>query len=319
MSETQPPGLGNSPLVQAMVISLKVALIGLVLLGLAALGYAWYSGAFAAPAAEEPLGSLKAAAPAPLEKASATLPPSPTPEAPPTFTPTPRPPTLTPTRPPTNTRTPSPTPSDTPTPFIRRQLSSTPLPSPTSTLPAEALITAIRGDPQRLALDCEARAATTWAAFFGVAFDELDFAFALPRSDDPETGFVGDLNGNWGQIPPASYGVHAGPVAALLNQYGLKAEAMRNMSFDDLRREIAAGRPVIAWVVGHTGFGTPMPYTASNGATTTVAPYQHVVVVTGYDPLNVTILDGAETYQRPIVTFKISWGTLGNMAIRLVP
>ena len=65
-----------------------------------------------------------------------------------------------------------------------------------------------------------------------------------------------------GQHPPASYGVHAPPVAELLREFGLQAEARSGMTWDELRAEIAAGRPVIAWVIGQIWSGTPQKYRA---------------------------------------------------------
>ena len=56
------------------------------------------------------------------------------------------------------------------------------------------------------------------AAYFGLGIDELEFFGRLPVSDNPEVGFVGDVNGRWGQIPPNAYGIHAEPVAALGKQ-----------------------------------------------------------------------------------------------------
>lgn len=189
-----------------------------------------------------------------------------------------------------------------------------------SNLPAEALIENITGRAQRLSLSCESRSAADWAGYFGIALDELTFLGQLPVSDDPDVGFVGDVRGAWGQTPPNDYGVHAGPVARLLEQYGLPARARRYMNFDDLRAEIAAGRPVITWVVGHVeAGGTSIRYTAGSGRETIVAPYEHTVIVIGYTPDTLTILDGARRTVRPLETFVDSWGVLGNMAVVYTP
>jgi uncharacterized protein YvpB len=154
-----------------------------------------------------------------------------------------------------------------------------------------------------------------WAAYFGVTIDEIQFFNGLPVSDDPEKGFVGNVHAPWGQTPPDSYGVHARPVAKLLRSYGLEAKARYQMSFDALRAEISAGRPVIVWVVGRVGAGTPIPYTSSDGNQTTVARFEHTVIVIGYDQRTVTVLDGNWVYSRQIQDFKRSWKVLGNMAI----
>ena len=104
-------------------------------------------------------------------------------------------------------------------------------------------------------------------------------------------------------------------MAALLQTYGLDALAVRNLSTDALRAEIASGRPVIAWVVGHVELGTPIYYTTPGGHRTIVASFEHTVIVTGYDEHQVTVLDGAQTYTRRWIDFERSWVILGNMAI----
>lgn len=174
----------------------------------------------------------------------------------------------------------------------------------------------VYGQNQALPLDCEARSAVDWAGYFGYAINEIEFFNRLPVSDDPDVGFVGSGWGAWGQTPPYAYGVHAGPVAALLQTYGVKAKAVRGLTWESVQAEIDAGRPVLAWVIGHIWNGTPLAYTAaSTGQTTTVAAYEHTVIVTGYAGDTVYILDGATTYARSKTDFLNSWAVLGNMAI----
>jgi len=211
---------------------------------------------------------------------------------------------------PTSTRTPT----VTPTPI-------TPLYTPVSfNLPVEASISGIVGHRQSLSLSCEARAAADWAAFFGVEIGERQFQQQLPRSDNPDKGFVGDANDDWGQIPPKSYGVHAAPVAGLLQEFGLGAIARYGMSWDDLLKEIAAGRPVIVWVIGHVDPGTGVTYIDHDGQQVIVAPYEHTVMVIGYKTIpenTVTILDRTRMYERSWEKFMRSWSVLGYMAITL--
>jgi uncharacterized protein YvpB len=155
-----------------------------------------------------------------------------------------------------------------------------------------------------------------WAGYFGVSISENTFQSKLPLSDDPDAGFVGSPDGVEGQLPPNSYGVHADPVADLLNDYGLDAKAVHGYSFDELRKQIAAGHPVIVWVYGNVwAGGSPVNYTATNGNTTRVVAFEHTVMVIGYDASYVIILDGGMYYARDIGTFKDSWSTLGNMAV----
>jgi len=195
----------------------------------------------------------------------------------------------------------------------------TPTGTPTPTVPSEANIPDISGRFQSLPLDCESRSAVDWAAYFGVEIDELEFFYNLPKSDNPDKGFVGDVHGSWGQIPPKPYGVHAEPIAALLRAYGLAAQAVRDFSLDTLRLEIASGRPVIVWVTGQVAWGTPVPYTASDGNSTIVAHYEHTVMVIGYDKREVKVLDGAQVYTCQWSDFERSWAVLGNMAVIMRP
>jgi uncharacterized protein YvpB len=206
-------------------------------------------------------------------------------------------------------------PSLTPTSVVPG-LSATPFIPTATAAPEDKVLLDVKGKPQSLPLSCESRSAVDWAAYFGFTIDELEFVSRLPQSDNPEVGFVGDVRGQWGNVPPNAYGVHAGPVAALLREYGVNAQAARGMTWDDIVRELRAGRPVVTWVVGHIwANGKPMEYVALDGSTVIVAPYEHTVIIVGYDSVNAIILDGAKLYARPIESFLLSWAPLGNMAI----
>jgi uncharacterized protein YvpB/subtilisin-like proprotein convertase family protein len=195
----------------------------------------------------------------------------------------------------------------------------TPTPPPPD-LPSRAKIGAINGQSQALPLDCESRSAVDWAGYFGNNINELKFYNNLPHSNNPDIGFVGNVYGIWGQIPPNDYGVHAEPVAALLRSYGLEAYAHRPLSWTDLRAEIAAGRPVMVWIVGSPlKNGIPEYYTPSDGLSTIVARYEHTVVVTGYTENNVSYLNGGTIYSLSMQAFLDSWSVLGNMAITARP
>ncbi len=218
-------------------------------------------------------------------------------------------PTNTPFLPSPLTPTASPTslPSPTPTP--------TPTFTPTAVLPVKSSIKGIKGHSQSMPLSCESRSAVDWAAYFGKSINEYKFFNGLPVHDNPNKGFVGNVYGSWGQIPPAPYGVHAKPIAQRLREYGLNAQAVRGMTYKELKTEIAAGHPVIVWIVGHVGLGTPIPYTASGGAKTIVARFEHTVIVIGYTEHKVTVLDGSRVYTRYKKEFMKSWDVLENQAV----
>jgi LysM repeat protein len=194
---------------------------------------------------------------------------------------------------------------------------ASPVTAQTDSLPEAAYVSGLIGHPQGYNLSCESRSAADWAAYWGVSVGESEFLGRLPRSDNPDLGFVGNPHGYWGNIPPYPYGVHAEPVAALLREYGLPAQAHRGLNWDDLRAEIAAGRPVIVWVIGQMWPGTPVVYTAVDGSSTTVARYEHTMILVGYSAQTVHVLDASSGRQGtfPLSQFLTSWGVLGNLAV----
>ncbi len=183
--------------------------------------------------------------------------------------------------------------------------------------PQKAYIHGVNGWPQRFNLSCESRSAVDWAAFWGVEISETKFMKKLPRSDNPNKGFVGQPSDPLGRIPPDSYGVHAGPVAELLRDYGLQAEARTGIAWKELKMEIAAGRPVIVWVIGQMWRGNPVEYQAADGQTVQVAAYEHTMLLVGYNSTLVRAIDAATGLLQdyPLRNFLASWGVLGNMAI----
>lgn len=184
-------------------------------------------------------------------------------------------------------------------------------------LPEEAYVCCVYGAPQSYTLSCEARAAVDWAAFFGYAISEYEFMAALPASANPEEGFVGYWDDTWGNIPPQSYGAHPPPVAQTLRDFGVPATAHSHLTWDDLRREIAAGRPVIVWVIAQMWPGTPVEYEVSNGETIIVAHFEHTMILTGYNTTSVQVEDPltGETKSFSLDAFLSSWAVLGNRAI----
>lgn len=200
-------------------------------------------------------------------------------------------------------------PSPTPVP------SFTSIPSPTP-IPVSVYLKGVTSFRQSYPISCESRTAVDWADFFGVEIYESDFQFGLPLSDNPDKGFVGNVNDPWGQVPPYSYGVHAAPVATLLKEeYGLSAQAARNFSLENLKREIASGQPLIAWVIGNMVGGIPTEYTDQQGVKVIVAAYEHTVIITGYDEKYIRYINNGKFYQVPTETFLNSWGVLGNMVV----
>jgi uncharacterized protein YvpB len=183
--------------------------------------------------------------------------------------------------------------------------------------PEKAYIEGVSGHPQSFILSCESRSAVDYAAFWGVRIRERKFQNELPRSENPDKGFVGNPNDPWGNIPPKSYGVHATPVAELLREYGLQVESRRNMKWSELQMEVSEGRPVIVWVVGQMWPGKSQFYQVSNGKKVKVAGYEHTMIMVGYNKNVVYAVDAysGNTLAYSKTAFLKSWASLGNMAI----
>lgn len=173
------------------------------------------------------------------------------------------------------------------------------------------------GHKQAYSLSCEAATAVDWAGYFDVDILEYDFQVALPLSENPDYGFVGDVNSPWGQIPPYAYGVHSGPVADLLVEYGLPAKSVKGYTLDEVRQKLSESKPVIAWVIGRMVWSPSVEYVDSEGRIAVVAPYEHAVILTGYDVTADTIrfMSNGKFYDVPTETFLTSWAVLGNMAV----
>ena len=220
---------------------------------------------------------------------------------------------INPTFTPSNTATLLPSSTPFPTPTIVPSL--TPKPSATP-IPDEHFIRNISGHRQYYAISCESSSAADWASFFGVQIYESDIQFKMPISDNPEKGFVGDVNDPWGQTPPYSYGVHAAPIAKILKEeYNLPARAEKGFSLDQVKQELAADQPIIAWVIGNMVGGYPAEYTSSDGETNIVAAYEHTVILTGYGADRIRYLNNGRFYEVPNEVFQNSWGVLGNMVV----
>lgn len=185
-------------------------------------------------------------------------------------------------------------------------------------LPESHYIWDIWGHRQYFPIGCEASAAHDWAWFFGVDINEFNFQMELPVSDNPDLGFVGSVEGPWGQVPPYAYGVHAAPVAQVLrDNYGIPAQAAKGFSIDEIKREIASNQPVIAWVIGNCVGGIPYEYVDQAGNTVVVAAYEHVVIITGYNEDSLRYMNNGKFYDIQYEYFENSWSVLGNMVLYL--
>ena len=204
-------------------------------------------------------------------------------------------------------------PTDTPVPTRAYPDASTVLSRPPLALILDAPIY-----KQAHSLSCESSAAAMAANFYGVGVEEETIVNALPRHDNPHLGFRGNIDGPYGGIE--DYGVYAEPIRQILAQFGLEVEHLTG-GIDEIKTHIRQGRVVIAWVTYNLQVQTPQQVATSDGQIVTLIPYQHAVLIAGYNANGLWINDpysGTQTCA-PEADFRRSFAYLGNMALVVGP
>jgi uncharacterized protein YvpB len=198
---------------------------------------------------------------------------------------------------------------------------STPVPPGASTIlqrPPLALILDAPVYKQKRSLSCESSAAAMAANFYDIALSEERILAALPRHDNPHLGFRGDVDGTYGGL--LDYGVYAEPIRQVLTQWGLEVEHLSG-GIDEIKRQIRNGRVVIAWITYDLQTQSPTQVTTSDGQMVTLVPYEHAVLVIGYNRDGLWVNDpfaGIQTFYRA-QDFVRSFSYLGNMGLVVAP
>lgn len=197
-----------------------------------------------------------------------------------------------------------------------------PLPVPTCTatevpLPDAAWIEGVPVRKQLRNLSCESQTATILAAYWGILLEEAQFFAALPKADNPYTGFVGDVDAPPGSLPPVGYGVYAQPVADTLRRFGLDAQARRHMGIQSLKAELAAERPVIVWATYEMWLYPSQFLDSPDGNLFEATPYEHTFVAIGYDEDGLYLIDvwDAQVKHYSYAAFAASWRRFSEMAV----
>jgi len=184
-------------------------------------------------------------------------------------------------------------------------------------IPPAAAVEGVVGYPQQHNLSCESRSATDLAAYWGLGFTEDAFFRRLPKSDNPQRGFVGNVDMPAGSMPPVGYGVYVEPIAATLRSFGLDAEAHRPLELDMLKKELAAQRPVIVWATYDMQLPGVETWVSWDGAASTIVKWQHTFIAVAYDEHGVSLVDAFDGQVKTFSyeAFVPAWDQLGRMAV----
>jgi uncharacterized protein YvpB len=171
---------------------------------------------------------------------------------------------------------------------------------------------------QEHSLSCESSAAAMAAQYHGLQIGESTILRSLPLDENPHLGFRGDVDGPYGGID--DYGVYAEPIRQALIKLGLEAKHLDG-GIDEIKQHIRMGQPVIAWVTYQMQVQMPRQVTLSTGTTVTLVPYEHAVLVVGYNAEGLWVhdpYDGTRAFYGE-TDFRRSFAYLGNMALVVGP
>lgn len=154
-------------------------------------------------------------------------------------------------------------------------------------------------------------------AFWGKPINESEFIANIPFTDNPHKGFRGDIDGLFGGL--SEYGIYAEPIVRFLDQKGFNTRLLAG-GVTELKQEITRGHPVVTWVTYALHNSYPIKVEIDK-LPVTLVPWEHAVVITGYDEQGVYVngpADGSRTFF-DWDGFTRSWGLFGNMAFTIWP
>ncbi|WP_318765045.1 Ig-like domain-containing protein [Lactiplantibacillus carotarum] len=140
---------------------------------------------------------------------------------------------------------------------------------------------------------CEITAVTMMLQYKGCRVTKLSLANEMPRSNNPNKGFVGNpyASSGWTIYPPA--------LMKLVRKHAHSATNLTGVSLNTLKKQIDRKHPVTLWVAGVHGFTT------------------HALTMTGYSPTRIYYND-PWTHQKTSMSnasFKAAWRKDGYRAL----
>jgi LysM repeat protein len=170
---------------------------------------------------------------------------------------------------------------------------------------------------QARSLSCEYASVfiATWA--FGTPISEEEYIAVTPITENPHFGYRGNIDGEWGRTD--DYGIYAEALVPMLESHGFVGEVSYGADPAILRAHLDLGHPVITWIATRpdTGFYEIDQF----GNSFKLVPWEHVVVVYGYNEVGVFISDPgtAALTSMDWGSFVDAWLVLDGMALAVYP
>jgi uncharacterized protein YvpB len=185
-------------------------------------------------------------------------------------------------------------------------------------LPGKAIIPHFPSVREVYNLSCEYAAASAITQFYGRRVTQGTFVREVLHAENPHLGFRGEIDAKWGGI--TNYGIYAEPLVPVLERHGYEAEVFY-ASPTRLKTEIAAGHPVGVWMTGAARPGARTYKLDSTNTLYYLVPYEHAVVVYGYDSERVYTMDvgDGKFWSYGWAKFMRTWDLFNDMALAIHP
>lgn len=138
-------------------------------------------------------------------------------------------------------------------------------------------------------LSCEYAAAAAVTLYWGTLVSQSVFMRMVPQHPNPHYGFRGNIHGTHGGT--TDYGIYAEPLVPVLERYGYTADVSYFGGAAGLKSEIDKGFPVVVWITTGRYEERVGWYESYDGERYRLVPYEHAVVVYGYDGDGVYSMD----------------------------
>ncbi|ETY75188.1 C39 family peptidase [Lactiplantibacillus fabifermentans] len=142
---------------------------------------------------------------------------------------------------------------------------------------------------------CEITAVDMLLQYAGAKTTKNQLADELPRTDDPNTGFVGDP---YSEVGVGLY-VYPQGILPTMRKYVSTAFDFTGRSLNELKVQLTKGHPVVVWVANVDGFAS------------------HALTVTGFNATDITYNDPwtGQREQMPTAEFERVWQDNGRRAV----